>query len=244
MSTTNTPALVGIVPRKKLWPNILKERWYHIPFESAPRNVGKIKYLGFYFPTVFEEEFKCKVTYFSPVSDIDVLKRIELFRDEPQHPRAQKDYYRIRLGEIETLPHPIPSRRWRRIVHIPTTYEKLMGAREINDLWETSPLEDKIYDALKRKKIRPERQMFVCTRGKTYCLDFCIYCNNGNIDVECDGERYHTLPDALARDRQRNNEPTAHGWSVLRFSGKQIRERIPECLYLIEKTIKNKHGLA
>ena len=48
----------------------------------------------------------------------------------------------------------------------------------------------------------------------------------------------------LARDCQRNNELTAHGWSVLRFSGRQIRENMPECVYLIEKTIKTHQGLA
>jgi len=30
------PALVGIIPRKELWPLIQKEKWYHIPVESAP----------------------------------------------------------------------------------------------------------------------------------------------------------------------------------------------------------------
>jgi len=53
MEKTKTPALVGIVPRKKLWPVIQKEHWYHIPVESAPRNVKSIKYVGFYFPVAF-----------------------------------------------------------------------------------------------------------------------------------------------------------------------------------------------
>jgi len=35
---TKHPALVGIVPRKNLWPKIQKERWYHIPVESASKN--------------------------------------------------------------------------------------------------------------------------------------------------------------------------------------------------------------
>ena len=244
MGKTKTTALVGIVPRKKLWPVIQKEHWYHIPVESAPRNVKNIQYVGFYFPAAFGDEFQYKVTYYAPVSGIEVLKRIELFRDEPSHPRAKKDYYRIKLGDIEKLSRPIPSKRWRRIVHIPTTYKKLMSAQEINDLWETSPLEDTMYMALKKRKIRPERQFYVHAGKSTYCLDFCIYCKKGNLDVECDGESYHTMPEALTRDRQRNNELTAHGWSVLRFSGRQIRETMPECVYLIEKTIRIHNGLA
>ena len=36
MEQGDKPALVGIVPRKELWPIIRKERWYHIPIASAP----------------------------------------------------------------------------------------------------------------------------------------------------------------------------------------------------------------
>ncbi|GAG79632.1 unnamed protein product, partial [marine sediment metagenome] len=48
----NQPALVGIVPRKNLWSVIQKEKWYHIPVESAPKNAVFAEYLGFYFPSV------------------------------------------------------------------------------------------------------------------------------------------------------------------------------------------------
>jgi len=52
------PALVGIVPRKSLWPLIQEQKWYHIPVESAPKNARFAEYLGFYFPKVFGEEMK------------------------------------------------------------------------------------------------------------------------------------------------------------------------------------------
>jgi len=35
------PALVGMVPRKSLWPIIQKERWYHMPVKSASKNEGE-----------------------------------------------------------------------------------------------------------------------------------------------------------------------------------------------------------
>ena len=41
------PALVGIVPRKNLWDIIQKERWCHIPVESAPRNAGLVSFVLF-----------------------------------------------------------------------------------------------------------------------------------------------------------------------------------------------------
>lgn len=242
MKKGDKPALVGIVPRKELWPIIRKERWYHIPVAAAPRNVRRVHYVAFYFPAVFGEELQYRVWHYAPVKGIKIVRRIELFPDEPHHSMANQEYYQILLTQIRKLPHPIPSQRWRRIVHIPSTYDKLTRAREINDLYETSPLEDMMYKALRNEEIQPERQYYVKVGAKNYCLDFCVFCRGQNIDIECDGERYHTLPDALVRDRERNNELVSQGWSVLRFSGTQIRENLLDCLKLIKKTIRTNAG--
>lgn len=237
------PALVGIVPRKNLWPIIQKQRWYHIPVNSAPRNALQIEHMSFYFPSVFGKKFEHQVNYYAPVIKIDTVKRSQLFPDETEHHRKDSDYYQFHLGDIKELPHPIPSRRWRRIVHIPTTLHKLFTAREINDLYHTSPLEEKMYNALKRRQISPERQMYVYVNSQTYCLDFCIFCQKANIDLECDGERYHTLPEALARDRLRNNQLTSFGWHILRFSSSEVYRHTRNCLTLVERTISSLKGL-
>jgi len=237
-------ALVGIVPRKSLWPIIQEERWYHIPVKSAPKNTLVLEYLAFYFPKVFGEKLRYKVIYYTKVERIDTVKRIELFPKEPKHKRAQEDYYKFHLGEIKELLRPIPSKKWRRIVHIPTSREKLFTAKEINDLYDTSPLEEKMYKVFKKEKIDAERQEYVKVDGHSYYLDFGIHCKKGNIDVECDGEKYHVLPDALARDRKRNNQLTSYGWRVLRFSGKEIYHSVQQCLSLVKKTIYNLDGLA
>jgi len=240
---SDDPALVGIVPRKGLWPIIQDKKWYHIPVKSAPRNVSSVKYVAFYFPSIFGEKLKYQVVYYAPVIKIDTAKRIKLFPDEPKHHRKDEDYYQIYLGEIEKLPKPIPSRRWRRIVHIPTTLQKLFTAQEINDLYDTSPLEDQMYRALKKGSIYPERQMYIYLDKHTYCLDFCIFCQKANIDLECDGERYHTLPDALAKDRIRNNQLTSFGWHVLRFSSPEIYQHLKNCLSIVKRTINVLKGL-
>ena len=120
----------------------------------------------------------------------------------------------------------------------------MFTAQEINDLYDTSPLEEKMYQEMKRRKIETERQWFVRTGGKNYCLDFGVFCRKGNIDIECDGEEYHTLPDALARDKERNNKLTSFGWSVLRYTGKQINRNLGNCFIEIERTIDNLGGLS
>lgn len=244
MIETAAPALVGIVPRENLWPVIQKQRWYHIPAVSAPKTLPRIKYLSFYFPAAFGKDLKYKVIYYAPVRHIEVVKRIELFPDENKHPKRNKDYFQIHIDRIECLPRPIPSRRWRRIVHIPTNLGKLLTAKEINDLYQTSPLEDKVYKVMKTREIFPERQFFVYLDKQVYCLDFCVFCRKANIDVECDGERYHALPDAFTRDRLRNNRLGSYGWHVLRFSGKEINRDVKNCVSVVERTIKSLHGLS
>ena len=236
-------ALVGIVPRRNLWDVIREEGWYHIPVKSAPQNAYFAEYIAFYFPKIFNEKERYKVNYYAKVQKVNVVKRIQLFPEESEHEKAQKDYYQFHLGQIKELPKPIPSRKWRRIIHIPTTYQKLFTAEEINDLYDTSPLEERMHQEMKRRKIEAERQVYVRVGGQNYCLDFGIFCRKGNIDVECDGERYHTLPDALARDRQRNNQLASFGWRVLRFSGKEIYHVLQDCLGTVERTINNLDGL-
>ena len=243
LSKSNKPALVGIVPRKNLWSVIQNQKWYHIPVNSAPRNILGVEYVAFYFPSAFGERLKYQVIYYAPVLNIDTVKRIQLFPDEPKHPRKDERYYQFHLGEIKDLPRPIPSKRWRRIVHIPTSLQKLLTAEEINDLYDTSPLEEKMYRALKSREINPERQMYVYLGNETYCLDFCIFCQKANIDLECDGERYHTLPDAMTSDRLRNNQLTSFGWHVLRFSGTEIYRNLKNCLTVVRRTIHTLKGL-
>ena len=43
---TEEVALVGIVPRKGLWSLIERERWYHVPVESAPGNALSVRFGG------------------------------------------------------------------------------------------------------------------------------------------------------------------------------------------------------
>ena len=142
------------------------------------------------------------------------------------------------------MPKPIPSLRWRKIVHVPTSCEKLFIAEEINDLYDTSPLEEKMYLEMKKRKIEAERQYYVKVGDQFYCLDFGIFCRDGNIDVECDGEKYYVLPEALAKDRERNNELTSFGWRILRFSGKEINQTINNCFGKIERTVGSLGGIS
>jgi very-short-patch-repair endonuclease len=241
MKRDNEITLVAIVPRKKDWKILREKHWYRIPVKSAPEIVTQLKYLAFYQPKIFGEE-KWAVNYYTKIKELNIVKRIELLPDEPKHIRAMDDYYKITIEELRRLPHPIPSKRWRRIVFIPTSLSKLTKAKEINDLYHTSPIEEKLYKIMKKDKIMAERQLFVKEENKRYCLDFGIFCNEGKIDVECDGDAYHSSKDAHMRDRVRNNELASYGWLVLRFTGAEINKDAKGCVKKIKRTIKSLKG--
>jgi len=185
-----TPALVGIVTRRKDWELVRSRHWYRIPVRTAPEGLDKVRYLAFYQTRVFGEE-KWAVNWYAQVKDITRATRRELLPDEPGHPRAGAEYYKVELGELTRLPQPIPSRRWRRIVFIPTSLERLMHAQEVNDLFKVSPIEEKLYFTLKDVGLPAERQFFVREEGSGYMLDMAVFCRDGNLDIECDGDTYH-----------------------------------------------------
>jgi len=236
-----TPALVAIMNNKADFARAAQEHWYRIPVRTAPKRMD-FGHLAFYQTKIFGEE-KWAVNYFAAVKDINIVKRFELLPQERDHPRAQEEYYRVGISNLERLPHPIPSRRWRRIVFIPTTLEKLLHAQEINDLWHESPLEDKLWRCLKKFQIPAERQFYEGTKKRRYCLDFAIFCAQGRINVECDSETWHSDPDAIARDNQRDEDLVYWGWSVLRFSSQDIRHNIKGCIERIQKRISELGGL-
>lgn len=54
--------------------------------------------------------------------------------------------------------------------------------------------------------------------------------------VEGDGRRWHTRRADYDRDRLRDNEATAHGYAVLRFTYEMLRHRSNECLDTLIRT--------
>lgn len=87
------------------------------------------------------------------------------------------------VRSIQHLPQPIYSRRYRRIVFIPTTWVKFITAVEINDLIDGSPLEDRLWAEFKRCTIAAERQEFIVARGNDYALESACVCSSPSADV-------------------------------------------------------------
>jgi very-short-patch-repair endonuclease len=235
--------LVAILNNKRDFAILKEQGWYRIPTASAPKRWPP-RWLAFYQTKVFGEE-AFAVNYFGRVRDIRVVRRPELFPDEPPNPKSERAYYRVCLYNLNRLVHPIPSRRLRRIVFIPTTWPKLNNATEINDLFDDSPLEDLLWTALKRLDIPAERQWEVLLGSNWYMLDFALFCAKGKVDVETDGDKWHADRERIPEDNRRNNALEAQGWHILRFYGRQIRESMAEyCLPKIADAVNRLGGMS
>ncbi|MCQ3936665.1 MAG: hypothetical protein DPW18_06415 [Chloroflexi bacterium] len=106
--------------------------WYRIPLRTAPKVVA-VDFLAFYQPSAFGERGG-QIEYIAEVRGHELTTRAELLKDEPEHPRAREEYYKIQLGGLEKLREPIKTDKWKRLTFLYSTGEYLMNAKSLNDL--------------------------------------------------------------------------------------------------------------
>lgn len=123
--------------------------WYRIPLRFSPKVVA-VDYLAFYQTAAFGGE-KWRIQYIAPVNGHELTTRGALLRDERDHPRAKDEYFKIQIGPLERLPHPIPAGKWRRITFFYTTGEYLREAKTINDLIVRSDERQTLWRALRER---------------------------------------------------------------------------------------------
>jgi len=107
--------------------------WYRIPLRHAPK-VLSVDYLAFYQTGAFGEEHRWRIENIAPVRGHELVTRADLFRDEADHPRAKEEYFKLALGPLQALPHPILAQGWKRITFLYSTGELLAQAQRLNDL--------------------------------------------------------------------------------------------------------------
>jgi very-short-patch-repair endonuclease len=217
------------------------ESWYRIPLKRAPRRVGA-DYLAFYQTKAFGDE-KWAVNYYAPTRRYRLVTRAELLSEEADHPRAAEPYYKVEIGPLQHLPHPIPSKRLRRITFIPTTLERLLSAEEINDLWDRGSREDSLWEAFKREGIEAERQYEVEEGAVRHLVDFAIFCQGGEVAVICEGEPAGESVRVIRERQALDYDLVARGWTVLRFDRQQLSRDVSGCLAAVREAISQCGGL-
>ena len=238
---TESPVLVAILNNVRDFHIARDQRWYRIPVKSAPR-LTHPRVLAFYQTKAFDAD-RWSISWYAEVRRVERLTRRELLPEQPEHPRADDEYYCLRLDRLQRRNQPIPSRVLRRVTFIPTTWQKFQDAEEINDLWDESPLEDTLWAAFKHEGIVAERQFVVSEAKTSYILDFAVACDRGQLDVECDGDTWHLQPNAVRYDKRRGNWLGSRGWSVMRFDGQEINQEMPKCLTQVKAAINKLGGM-
>jgi very-short-patch-repair endonuclease len=233
--------LVALMNNKRDFAIARDQGWYRIPVKSAPRAMVA-RHIAFYQTKIFGDE-GWAINYWAEIKRKHIVKRLDLFPDQPGHARADKEYYRLEISELQKLKRPIVSHRGRRIIFIPTTLKKFQNALEINDLFHESPLEDQLWEVFKSQRIEAERQYYLNIHKSTYCLDFALFCGQGHIDIECDGDTWHAQPARIPMDNARDNALTTQGWSVLRFNSRALHDDMPDCMHKVRETINQRGGL-
>jgi hypothetical protein len=126
--------------------------WYRIPLRTAPKVIS-VDYLAFYQTKAFKDRRWC-IQFIAQVRGHELTTRGELLRDERDHPRSKEEYYKIQIGPLELLPHPIYADKWRRITFLYTTGEYLLEAETVNDLVVHSEERHTLWKALRERLIQ------------------------------------------------------------------------------------------
>jgi hypothetical protein len=145
--------LVALVPRPRDLEIARLLGWYRVPLRTAPKVVN-VDYLAFYQAGSFGEEHRWRIESIAEVRGHELTTRAQLLRDEPDHPRAREEYYKIQLGPLQTLQRPILAGRWRRITFLYTTGELLCTARTLNDLVVRSDERDILWRSLRERALQ------------------------------------------------------------------------------------------
>jgi hypothetical protein len=123
--------------------------WYRIPLRSAPKVVA-VDFIAFYQTASFGDE-RWRIQYIAPVKGHELTTRIELLKDEPDHPHARQEYFKIQLGALQSLEQPILAESWRRITFFYTTGEHLLNAHTLRDLIVQSDERQLLWHALRER---------------------------------------------------------------------------------------------
>jgi len=125
--------LVAILPEQRDFDIARLFGWYRIPLKNAPKVIS-VDYLAFYQTKAFGDAQKWQIAHVAEILGHELVQRKDLIRDEPDHPRAQEEYFKVQIGPIQRLEYPIPAGDWKRITFFYTTGEQFSGAKTINDL--------------------------------------------------------------------------------------------------------------
>lgn len=124
------------------------QHWYRIPVQRLPQRAVGAAVLAFYQTRAFGDQ-RWAIRYYAIAQHWTQKRRVELLPEEPDHPRAQEVYHQVWLGPLRPLPHPIESRRWRRISFIVTHWQRLQEVQAVEELLHGTLWEESLWRAMR-----------------------------------------------------------------------------------------------
>jgi very-short-patch-repair endonuclease len=88
----------------------------------------------------------------------------------------------------------------------------------------------------------PFYAQFQAGSGLEYQLDGAF--PSLKLGVEADSKTYHSAPDKVASDRQRDMSLASQGWTVLRFTEEELTQRPQDVIQVIITVIRKITGAA
>jgi hypothetical protein len=125
--------LVSVMPALRDFEIARLLGWYRIPLRTAPKIID-VDFLAFYQTGVFGVDHRWMIEYFAEFRGHELHRRKDLFKETPDHPRANEEYYKIQLGPLCILRNPIVAEGWKRITFFYSTGLLFNNARKISDL--------------------------------------------------------------------------------------------------------------
>lgn len=230
----DTVVLVGVLKSERDLYLLLRQHWYRIPLLKAPRR--SYTHIAFYQPAIFGGQGKC-IRYYARVRSHSIVRRDTLLPDEADHPRAQFPYVRVRVGTIQRLPRPIRNIVPRRVTFGFTTLHRLRKANDMLQVYNVTPIEQMVGDAMTKAGIRAVAQHTIVIGTHRFRLDFAVQCGRGWLAIECDNKGSHTSLRDRARDRAKDRILRQNGWLVLRLSERDIVSDLSGCIEFIKKVL-------
>ena len=122
--------LVGVINRKRDLNYAIEQHWYRIPVKRLHRGIDT-EYVAFFLSGKTFKEMSGGVHYFAQVHGYELAYRHQLLPKEASHPRADDQYYRLSLGELQIKQPPILNPTHRPISFIFTTWDRFLLATTI-----------------------------------------------------------------------------------------------------------------
>lgn len=126
--------------------------WYRIPLKFAPK-VVRVDYLAFFQPAGLYYGSVNGIHCFAENRGVELCKRRDIIKDEPNHPKADEEYFKIQLGPLQYLKNPIKTAKWKRVTFLYTTGDLFAKANIINDLVVKTEERKMLWHSLREKAL-------------------------------------------------------------------------------------------